>query len=162
MNSAASMLEGQTLDKKSIRIFATDPNKWSWRDLASDCVAFANSQGGWIMFGIEDNASAPPATQRIAATLADRLRKGISQHTHNVAVTAELRTATNGGEFLVLHVLPNLKSVAATSDARYFIRVADESRRLYPEEIRCARRPRRFLRCARRTTVSPSASGSAH
>jgi len=129
------MVEGQTLDKKSIRIFATDPDKWSWRDLAADCVAFANSQGGRMMFGIEDHASIPPSAQRIANTLADRLRKGISQHTHNVAVTAEIRMAVNGGEFLVLQILPNLKSVAATSDARYFIRVADETRRLYPEDL---------------------------
>jgi len=129
------MVEGQTFDKKSIRIFATDPNKWSWRDLAADCVAFANAQGGQIIFGIEDDASVPPTAQRIAPVLIDRLRKGVSQHTHNVAVTAEARTAANGGEFLVLHILPNLKSVAATSDARYFVRIADETRRLYPEDL---------------------------
>jgi ATP-dependent DNA helicase RecG len=129
------MVEGQTLDKKSIRIFTTNPDKWSWRDIAADCVAFANAQGGKICFGIEDNASLPPAGQCIPEGLADRLRKGVAQHTHHVAVMTELNFAPNNGQFLVLTVLPNQKSVAATSDARYFIRVADETRRLYPEDL---------------------------
>lgn len=129
------MLEGQSLDKKSIRVFATDPDQWSWHNLSADCVAFANAQGGRIYFGIEDAASAPPIGQIVPAALSDRLRKGISQHTHNVAVTTEFRTAGNGGQFLVLTILPSLKSVASTSDARYFIRVADETRRLYPEDL---------------------------
>jgi ATP-dependent DNA helicase RecG len=127
--------EGQQLDKKSIRIFATDPSKWSWRDIAADCVAFANAQGGQLLFGIEDKESMPPVSQRIDTGLIDRLRKGVSQHTHNVAVSGEIRTVPSGGQFLVLTILPSLKSVASTSDARYFIRVADETRRLFPEDL---------------------------
>jgi ATP-dependent DNA helicase RecG len=127
--------EGQQLDKKSIRIFATDPTRWSWRDIAADCVAFANAQGGQLIFGIEDKESQPPVAQRIDAGLIDRLRKGVSQHTHNVAVSGEIRTVPSGGQFLILTILPSLKLVAATSDARYFIRVADETRRLFPEDL---------------------------
>lgn len=129
------MTEGQQLDKKSIRIFATDPAKWSWRDIAADCVAFANAQGGQLLFGIEDKESMPPVAQRIDAGLIDRLRQGVSQHTHNVAVSGEIRTVPSGGQFLILTILPSLKSVASTSDARYFIRVADETRRLFPEDL---------------------------
>lgn len=77
----------------------------------------------------------PPVAQRIDAGLIDRLRKGVSQHTHNVAVSGEIRTAPSGGQFLILTILPSLKSVASTSDARYFIRVADETRRLFPEDL---------------------------
>jgi ATP-dependent DNA helicase RecG len=127
--------EGQQLDKKSIRIFATDPAKWSWRDIAADCVAFANAQGGQLVFGIEDKEPMPPVGQRIDAGLIDRLRKGVSQHTHNVAVSGDIKTAPSGGQFLILTILPSLKSVASTSDARYFIRVADETRRLFPEDL---------------------------
>jgi len=127
--------EGQQLDKKSIRIFATDPSQWSWRDIAADCVAFANAQGGQLIFGIEDKESMPPPAQRIDAGLIDRLRKGVAQHTHNVAVSGEIKTVPSGGQFLALTVLPSLKSVASTSDARYFIRLADETRRLFPEDL---------------------------
>jgi ATP-dependent DNA helicase RecG len=127
--------EGQQLDKKSIRIFATDPAKWSWRDIAADCVAFANAQGGQLVFGIEDKEPMPPVGQRIDAGLIDRLRKGVSQHTHNVAVSGDIKTAPSGGQFLILTILSSLKSVASTSDARYFIRVADETRRLFPEDL---------------------------
>lgn len=77
----------------------------------------------------------PPVEQRIDFVLVDRLRKGVSQHTHNVAVSGEVKDAPNGGQFLALTVLPSIKSVAATSDARYFVRVADETRRLYPEDM---------------------------
>ena len=129
------MTEGQQLDKKSIRIFATDPAKWSWRDIAADCVAFANAQGGQLVFGIEDKEPMPPVGQRIDAGLIDRLRKGVSQHTHNVAVSGDIKTAPSGGQFLILTILSSLKSVASTSDARYFIRVADETRRLFPEDL---------------------------
>lgn len=129
------MIEGSQLDKKSIRIFKVNPAKWSWRDIGADCVAFANARGGRILFGIEDDAEGPPQDQRIPADLPDRLLKGIAQHTSNVHVRAEIRTHANGGEYLDLEIVPSTKSVAATSDARFYIRIADETRRLQPEDL---------------------------
>jgi ATP-dependent DNA helicase RecG len=129
------MKEGVLLDKKSIRIFGTEPKKWSWRDIASDCAGFANARGGHILFGIEDDADAPPVDQRIESHLPDRLVKGISQHTTNVHVRAEVVTHANGGQFIDLEIVPSLKSIASTSDARYYLRIADETRKLLPEDL---------------------------
>jgi ATP-dependent DNA helicase RecG len=129
------MIEGTQLDKKSIRIFGIDPKKWSWRDIAADCAAFANARGGHIFFGIEDDAEAPPSGQRIAKDLPDRLVKGIAQHTANVHVRAEIITHSNGGEYLDLQIVASVKSIASTSDARYYLRIADETRKLLPDEL---------------------------
>lgn len=129
------MTEGSQLDAKSLRIFATDPKKWSWRNIAADCAGFANARGGYIFFGIEDAADAPAPSQRIPPELLDHLTKGIGQHTTNVHVRPEIRTHANGGEYLALEIVPSAKSIAATSDARYYLRVADETRRLMPDEL---------------------------
>jgi len=129
------MNEGTLLDKKSIRIFGTNPKKWSWKDIAADCAGFANARGGHILFGIEDHADAPPQDQKIDSHLPDRLVKGIGQHTANVHVRAGIRSHPNGGEYLDLEIVPSTKSIASTSDARFYIRVADETRRLLPDEL---------------------------
>ncbi len=129
------MTEGTQIDKKSIRIFGLDPKKWSWRDIAADCAAFANARGGHIFFGIEDDAESPPPAQRIAKELPDRLVKGIVQHTANVHVRAEIITHSNGGEYLDLQIVPSVKSIASTSDARYYLRIADATRKLLPDEL---------------------------
>ncbi len=129
------MTEGSQLDAKSLRFFATDPKKWAWRDIAADCAGFANARGGFIFFGIEDDAVAPPPDQRIPPELPDRLTIGIGQHTTNVHVRPEIRTHANGGEFLALEIVASTKSVASTSDARYYLRVADETRKLQPDEL---------------------------
>lgn len=129
------MNEGTRLDKKSIRIFGTNPKKWIWRDIAADCAGFANARGGHILFGIEDNADAPPQNQQIDPQLPDRLVKGIGQHTANVHVRADIRTYSNGGEYLDLEIVPSTKSIASTSDARYYLRIADETRKLLPEDM---------------------------
>lgn len=130
------MIEGSQLDKKSIRIFATDPKKWVWSDLAKDCVAFANArEGGVLIFGIEDDAPEPPAEQRIPTDLPDRFIKRITQLTTNAHTRAEIYTHPNGGQCLRVQVVPSSKSIAATTDGRYYLRIADESRPLLPEDM---------------------------
>jgi ATP-dependent DNA helicase RecG len=129
------MTEGITLDKKSLRVLTLDPNRWDWPELARDSVGFANARGGVILFGIEDHADAPPPDQRIADHLPDRLVKGIYHHTINVAVSAEIRDFPSGGQVLVLHILPSAKTLAATTGNRYFVRVADETRSVPPDQM---------------------------
>ena len=91
------MKEGTTFDKKSVRVLTLDPNKWNLKELARDCVGFANARGGEILFGVEDDGDMPPAEQRIGSHLPERLVKGIHHHTINVAVSAEIRAMSNGG-----------------------------------------------------------------
>lgn len=125
--------EGQTLDQKSLRYVLgrhQDANA-----LAYDCVGFANAAGGTILLGIEDGQDQPPASQRIADDISDRLRKRIPQITVNVGITVRKLVSANGGEFVEIQVFRNAQSVAAMSDGRYFIRVSDETRRVLPDDL---------------------------
>lgn len=54
------MIENSLYDRKSLR--AIYGPKADFKEIAKDCVAFANAQGGVIDFGIEDNAIVPDVT----------------------------------------------------------------------------------------------------
>jgi len=127
------MKEGQLLDKKSIR-YVLSKHKDA-KSLAADCVGFANASGGVIALGVEDDAAAPPANQKVPDELPEALRKRIGQLTVNVAVIARKVQADNGGEYVELRVLPSQQTISATSDAHYFIRVSDETKRLMPDDL---------------------------
>lgn len=125
--------EGQTLDQKSLR-YALGKHEDA-NGLACDCVGFANAAGGTILLGIEDGQDEPPASQRVADDVPDRLRKRLAHITVNVGVTVRKVAAKNGGEFVEIQVFHNAQSIAATSGGRYFIRVSDETRRLLPDDL---------------------------
>jgi ATP-dependent DNA helicase RecG len=122
--------EGQKLDKKSLRALTDGIG-----DLANDCVGFANARGGHLLIGIEDDVDDPPPIQRIKDSDLDRLPKHISQITFNVNIASVKEKAANGGEYIRLEIFPNEQGIAATSNGRYFIRVADETRPLLPDEL---------------------------
>ena len=61
------MKENSLYDKKSIRAIVCE--KPDWNEIAKDCVAFTNAQGGIIDFGIEDDSETPPIGQRIDENL---------------------------------------------------------------------------------------------
>ncbi|WP_425059320.1 hypothetical protein SCACP_40030 [Sporomusa carbonis] len=125
-------LEGQLIDKKSIR--AVTGKTADWTELAKDCVAFATAQGGKLLIGIEDNADLPPADQRVDVALLDTIRKKISERTVNVAILPAIVSADNGGQYIELVIQRSLP-VPSTSDGRYYIRVADSSKPVIGDEI---------------------------
>lgn len=125
--------EGLGLERKSIR-YVLDKHRDA-DGLACDCVGFANAAGGSVLLGIEEGHTEPPVDQRVPADLPDRLTKRLSQITVNVGALARKATAANGGEFIEISIFQNQQSIAATSDGRYFIRVADETRRLLPDDL---------------------------
>lgn len=126
-------MEGTEFDRKSLRLL-TKANP-DWDELACDCVAFATARGGKLLIGIEDDADEPPAGQRVQDDLVERISKRIPQITLNVGVLPKKLTAKNGGEYIEVEVFRNGQTVASTSDGRYFLRVADESRPLLPDEL---------------------------
>ena len=124
--------EGTESDKKSLKVLRQA--KPDWDALASDCVAFANARGGCIQIGIEDGEDSPAPVQRIDEPLIESVRKRIPQLTVNVTITVNKALASNGAEFIELRIL-RTPGIAATTDGRYFIRVADETKRLLPDEL---------------------------
>lgn len=124
--------EGQLLDQKSLR--AVTGTTANWTEIAKDCIAFANATGGRLLIGIEDGQDQPPAEQRISLDLPDTMRRKLAERTVNVTVLPNIVTAPNGGEYIELRV-PRSMVVASTTDGRYFVRVADQSKPVTGDDV---------------------------
>lgn len=118
------MKENSLYDKKSIREI-TGKNS-DWNEVAKDCVAFSNAQGGVIDYGIEDNSEVPPIGQTIDETLPVTLMNKISGKTINVTAFAEILLHENGAQYIRLHISRG-HTVASTTSGKYFLRIADNS-----------------------------------
>ncbi len=125
-------LEGQISDKKSLRSVTGKTADFS--EIAKDCVAFANAQGGRLLIGIEDKETLPPLDQRIKPELLDTIRKRIAELTVNVVVLPRIGQAVNGGEYIDLDIHRS-QGVASTSDGRYYIRIADTSQPVLGDDV---------------------------
>jgi len=55
-------MEDISYEKKSLKLFSS--KNTNWKELAKDCVCFANSKGGIINIGIEDSDDIPPSEQK--------------------------------------------------------------------------------------------------
>jgi len=127
------MEENEIFDRKSLK---TVVGKMAcFGELAKDCVAFANVRGGHLHIGIEDDSDLPPARQRIPQGLHDKVRRRMNELTINVALTAQVCTAENGGEFIDLRIFPSVSTIASTTDGSYYYRDDDQSRPLLPDEL---------------------------
>jgi ATP-dependent DNA helicase RecG len=132
MDNQSRWPENQRTDRKSLRTVTGRSPKWD--DLAKDCVAFANGEGGCLLIGIEDRDEQPPAGQVIPKDLLDRVRKRIGELTVNVQALPVLRTAANSGEFVELTV-DRSPSVASTRDGRFFLRVGDTCQPILGDDV---------------------------
>lgn len=103
-------IEGQTLDRKSLR-YALGRHEDA-DGLACDCVGFANATGGVILLGIEDGQDEPPIGQKVPEELPDRLRKRLAQITVNVGVAIRKVTAENRSDFVEIQVFRNEQSIS--------------------------------------------------
>lgn len=125
-------LEGQISDKKSLR--SVTGKSSDFPEIAKDCVAFANAQGGRLLIGIEDKETLPPLDQRIKPELLDTIRKRIAELTVNVLALPSIVRAENGGEYIDL-AIHRSQGVASTSDGRYYIRIADTSQPVLGDDV---------------------------
>ena len=125
-------IEGSEFDKKSLRLVMGRAADWD--DVVKAVVAFANAKGGRLAIGIEDEADLPPVGQKVDPSLPDLVRRRIQELTSNVDIRAEVKTASNAGQYIDVRV-PRSAAVASTTDGRYFLRVADASRPVIGDEI---------------------------
>jgi len=121
-------LENQLFDRKRIDVLNSP------KELAKDCVSFANAEGGVLHIGVADEETLPPQQQRISEKQIIKLTKDVNGNTVNVSISPKKMTAENGGEFIELRIFRS-QSIAATADGRYYLRVADESKPLMPDDI---------------------------
>ena len=114
------MKESQTYDRKSIRTVTGKTADFD--EIAKDCVAFANRDGGHLDIGIEDDDELPPPEQKFPESLKETVVRRINERTYNVALVPNIKTAENGGMYLDLEVLRSVVSIASTTKGGYFIR----------------------------------------
>lgn len=127
------MEENNKFDNKSLK--KVTGRTADFEELSKDCVAFANSHGGYLAIGIEDGEDKPAPGQRITDDLPEKIIKRINELTINVALRPEIIDADNGGQYMKLHVLPSQVSIASTTKGVYYIRDHDSSRPLLPDEL---------------------------
>lgn len=96
------------------------------KSLAETCVCFANAQGGRIFIGIEDKTAKPAPNQKIKIDEMNKVLKRLRDLTDGVGiVNQETVVSENGGEYLILKILPTLKTIATTSSGKVLIRISD-------------------------------------
>lgn len=127
------MKENQTWDKKSLR--SVIGNSKNFDEIAKDCVAFANKEGGHLAIGIENDDEFPPSKQRVDDSLKEQVVKRINELTINVAVVPRIVEAENGGEYLDLEILRSAASIASTTKGGYYIRDNDKSKPIAPDDL---------------------------
>jgi len=127
------MIENSQTDKKSLR--AITKRNPDWNELAKDCVCFANAFGGRLLFGIEDDADAPPPHQEVPDDIVTKLVKNIQGRTFNVSIMPQKHTHPNGGEYLELTVQRTASTLACTSKGRYYVRVEDDCKPIMPDDM---------------------------
>lgn len=125
-------MENQNADKKSLKMIVGKTADFD--ELARDCVAFANAQGGRLLIGIENESELPPKEQRIQPELLEKVRKRIGELTVNVTPAPELQTSDNGGQYIELNI-PRSPGVASTTDGRYYIRISDTRKPVTGDEV---------------------------
>jgi ATP-dependent DNA helicase RecG len=126
-------LEGQSIERKSLRVITGKAA--DWHELAKDCVAFANAQGGRLLIGIENGEQEPPSGQSVSAELTEKVRRRIGELTVNVPAAVQHRVSDkSGGDYLEVTVSRS-HAPASTTDGRYYLRVSDESKPLMGEEV---------------------------
>jgi ATP-dependent DNA helicase RecG len=126
-------MEDISYEKKSLKLFSS--KNTNWKELAKDCVCFANSKGGIINIGIEDSDDIPPSEQKISNELVELIRKKISELTINVGADVTKRISENNGEFIQIRIFPSQTAVASTTDGQYYIRVSDHCKPVLPDEL---------------------------
>ena len=127
------MVEGLLYDKKSLKSVLGKTADFD--ELAKDCVAFANSEGGHLAIGIEDDEELPATEQKIPKGLVEIVVKRIGERTQNVATRASIIEASNGGEYIDIEVFKSAVSIAGTTKGGYFYRDNDESKPIAPDDL---------------------------
>jgi ATP-dependent DNA helicase RecG len=126
--------EDKNIDYKSLRL--VQKGDAGFRELAQDCVCFANAQGGQLIIGIEDRDKLPPTDQRVSVELINKTLNRLRSLCFGVAVSSEgVLLHPNGAQYFVVQVFPSLKAIATTSDGKIYLRVGDQCHAARSEDI---------------------------
>lgn len=101
--------------------------KANLKELAETCVCLANSQGGTLFIGIENQEKMPPKDQKITQSMVNDILTRIRSLTDSVGLgDAIIETHENGGQYFHFKVLISSRTIATTSSGKIFIRIQDK------------------------------------
>ena len=125
-------MENQVREYKSLQVITAG----RFRDLAEECVGFANAQGGMIVIGFDDKMTMPPQNQKIEQKWLNNTLERLRGLTFAVALSvSEILVHENGGEYFEINVAPSKKIIATTSDGKILMRIADKCLPVRGEDI---------------------------
>jgi ATP-dependent DNA helicase RecG len=126
--------ERQTKEYKSLQKIRTGDK--GFRDLSVTCVAFANAQGGNIYIGYDDKTCRPLPNQKVDTDEVNSAVTKLRSLCFNVALAAsEIMHDDADSQYFIINVFPSLRSIASTSDGKFYIRVGDKCEPVRSEDI---------------------------
>lgn len=149
--------EKQTTEYKALQKIRTGDK--GFKDLSVTCVAFANAQGGKIFIGYDDKTCRPLPDQKVGMDEMNNAATKLRSLCFNVALSvSEVIEDETGSQYFVITVSPSLRSMASTSDGKFYIRIADKCEPVRSEDIqRLANEKQAFqweLVCTKQTRLS--------
>jgi ATP-dependent DNA helicase RecG len=110
--------------------------KANFKELAETCVCFANSQGGSLFIGIENNDKLPPANQKITQEMVNDVLSRIRSLTDSVGLgDANIEKHENGGQYFYFKVFQTSRTIATTSSGKILMRIQDKCYPISGEDV---------------------------
>lgn len=126
--------ETQTIEYKSLQKIRTGDK--GFRELSTTCVALANAQGGLIYIGYDDKKKHTLPGQIIEDDEVNNAVTKLRSLCFNVALSAsEVQSDETGSQYFVITVFPSMKSIASTSDGKFYMRFADKCEPVRSEDM---------------------------
>lgn len=126
--------ETQTVEYKSLQKIRTGDK--GFKDLSTTCIALANAQGGLVYIGYDDRQKHTLPNQLIDNDEVNNAVTKLRSLCFNVALSAsEVLTDETGSQYFIVTVFPSMKSIASTSDGRFYLRVADKCEPVRSEDM---------------------------
>lgn len=126
--------ETQTIEYKSLQKIRTGDK--GFKELSTTCVALANAQGGMIYIGYDDKKKHTLPGQQIESNEVNNAVTRLRSLCFNVALTAsEVMTDETGSQYFIVTVFPSMKSIASTSDGKFYMRFADKCEPVRSEDM---------------------------
>lgn len=127
-------VETQVIEYKSILKIRSGDKGFS--ALAVTCVALANARGGQIFIGYNDKTKAQEEGVKISDNEVNDTMTKLRSRCFNVFMTAsDIITDKNGYQHFIVAISPSLKSIASTSDGKFYMRVGDKCEPVHSEDI---------------------------
>lgn len=110
--------------------------KANFKELAETCVCLANSQGGSLFIGVEDEDKLPPTNQEITQEVVNEVLSRVRSLTDSVGLgDAIIETHENGGQYFHFKVFHTSRTIATTSSGKILMCIQDKCYPISGEDV---------------------------